>query len=62
MSDLLELELRLLTVTQANSSDMAKAAGGNRAAITRVRKVMQTVKDIAQEIRVVALTVKPLGD
>jgi hypothetical protein len=32
--------------------DMAKAEGGNKAAGVRVRKIMQDVKDIAQEIRI----------
>jgi hypothetical protein len=32
--------------------DLAKAEGGNKAAGVRVRKVMQDVKDAAQEIRV----------
>lgn len=31
--------------------DYIKAKGGNRAAGTRVRKVMQDVKSLAQEIR-----------
>lgn len=31
--------------------DYNKAKGGNRAAGTRVRKIMQDVKNIAQEIR-----------
>ncbi len=31
--------------------DMKKAAGGNKAAGTRVRKSMQDIKDTAQQIR-----------
>jgi hypothetical protein len=31
--------------------DLAKATGGNKAAGTRVRKAMQEVKSLAQEIR-----------
>ena len=31
--------------------DVQKAAGGNKAAGTRVRKAMQDVKNIAQELR-----------
>jgi hypothetical protein len=31
--------------------DVRKAAGGNKAAQTRVRKVMQEIKDAAQVIR-----------
>ncbi len=32
-------------------ADLEKAAGGNRAAQTRVRKVMQDIKAAAQDIR-----------
>jgi len=31
--------------------DLAKAEGGNKAAGTRVRKAMQEIKDLAQDIR-----------
>ena len=31
--------------------DMQKAIGGNKAAQTRVRKVMQEIKDAAQDVR-----------
>jgi hypothetical protein len=31
--------------------DVRKAAGGNKAAGTRVRKTMQEVKNLAQEVR-----------
>jgi hypothetical protein len=31
--------------------DLAKATGGNKAAGTRVRKAMQEIKSLAQEIR-----------
>ena len=31
--------------------DMKKATGGNKAAGTRVRKSMQDIKDVAQQIR-----------
>ncbi|MCG3128876.1 MAG: hypothetical protein CHACPFDD_03772 [Phycisphaerae bacterium] len=33
------------------AEDVAKAAGGNKAAGTRVRKVMQDIKNTAQEVR-----------
>jgi hypothetical protein len=33
------------------ADDVYKAAGGNKAAGTRVRKVMQDVKNAAQEVR-----------
>lgn len=32
--------------------DVAKAAGGNKAAGTRVRKLMQDIKKAAQDVRV----------
>jgi hypothetical protein len=43
--------------------DMQKAQGGNKAAQTRVRKVMQQVKDAAQEIRkgMLEMRAKPEG-
>ena len=33
------------------ADDMAKAVGGNKAAGTRVRKVMQEIKNAAQDVR-----------
>ena len=33
------------------AEDVYKAAGGNKAAGTRVRKVMQDIKNTAQEVR-----------
>jgi hypothetical protein len=33
------------------AEDIYKAAGGNKAAGTRVRKVMQEIKNTAQEVR-----------
>lgn len=38
--------------------DVQKAAGGNKAAQTRVRKVMQDVKNAAQEIREAMLAIR----
>ncbi len=46
--DLLEKMGQLLHDCQ---EDYNKAKGGNKAAGTRVRKVMQDVKNVAQEIR-----------
>lgn len=34
------------------AEDVAKAEGGNKAAGTRVRKVMQDIKDAAQTVRI----------
>lgn len=46
-----------LKVTMATAeAEVAKAVGGNKAAGTRVRKLMQDVKATAQEIRAAALT------
>lgn len=33
------------------AEDISKAAGGNKAAGTRVRKIMQDIKNTAQEVR-----------
>ncbi len=42
---------RLKELVEAAEEDVAKAAGGNKAAGTRVRKAMQDVKDAAQTLR-----------
>jgi hypothetical protein len=42
---------RLRQLVEACSEDVAKAAGGNKAAGTRVRKAMQDIKSAAQEVR-----------
>lgn len=46
--DLLE---QLQQLTESCREDYNKAKGGNKAAGTRVRKTMQEVKNLAQEIR-----------
>lgn len=46
--DLLE---QLQQLTESCREDYNKAKGGNKAAGTRVRKTMQDVKNLAQEIR-----------
>ena len=38
--------------------DMRKAAGGNKAAGTRVRQVMQDIKKAAQDVRAGILTLR----
>jgi len=40
------------------ADDVFKAVGGNKAAGTRVRKAMQDIKNIAQEIRQKILTIR----
>ncbi len=42
---------KLKSVVASIEQDVAKAEGGNKAAGTRVRKAMQEIKSIAQEIR-----------
>jgi len=42
----------LQNIINDNQSDVTKFVGGNHSAGTRVRKAMQTVKLLAQEIRV----------
>lgn len=42
---------RLVKLVQECHEDVAKAAGGNKAAGTRVRKSMQDIKAAAQEVR-----------
>lgn len=42
---------RLKSLVEAAEEDVAKAEGGNRAAGTRIRKAMQDIKAIAQDIR-----------
>lgn len=42
---------RLRELVEAAADDVAKAEGGNKAAGTRVRKTMQDVKSMAQEVR-----------
>jgi len=42
---------RLKQLIEACAEDVAKAAGGNKAAGTRVRKAMQDIKTAAQDVR-----------
>lgn len=42
---------RLRQLVESAADDVNKASGGNKAAGTRVRKVMQDVKSTAQEVR-----------
>lgn len=46
---------RLKRLVEEIAEDMQKAAGGNKAAGTRVRKAMQDIKNAAQDIRVKVL-------
>jgi hypothetical protein len=46
---------RLKAAVTAAEEDIIKADGGNKAAGTRVRKAMQGIKKIAQEVRIKVL-------
>ena len=52
---------KLLTTIEATREDCEKAAAGNKAACTRVRKAMQDVKNIAQDIRKEMLELRDAG-
>lgn len=43
---------RLVKLVQEAADDIQKAQGGNKAAGTRVRKMMQDIKAAAQDVRV----------
>jgi hypothetical protein len=49
---------RLKAVVEATAVDIEKAESGNKAACTRVRKHMQDLKNIAQDIRKEMLEVR----
>jgi len=48
---MLETYESLKSLVASVEDDLRKAAGGNKAAGTRVRKAMQDVKNVAQELR-----------
>lgn len=49
---------RLKKLVAEVEDDVMKAAGGNKAAGTRVRKVMQEIRQTAQDLRVAILEVR----
>jgi len=55
---MLETYEQLKAAIATVEDDIQKAAGGNRAAGTRVRKQMQDVKNVAQELRKKILEVR----
>ena len=55
---MLETYEQLKAAVAAVEDDIRKAAGGNKAAGTRVRKQMQDIKNIAQELRKKILEVR----
>jgi len=52
----------LKQLVEEAAEDVAKAEGGNKAAGTRVRKMMQDVKEAAQEVRKKILEVRSGSD
>lgn len=51
----------LLRLVQSATDDIQKAEGGNKAAGTRVRKIMQDVKNAAQDVRKSILEARDSG-
>lgn len=49
---------QLKQLVESCADDVAKAEGGNKAAGTRVRKVMQNIKNAAQDLRKSILEVR----
>lgn len=54
----MELYEQLCAKVREVEDDMKKAVGGNKAAGTRVRKSMQEIKDLAQQIRAKVLDLR----
>jgi hypothetical protein len=48
---MLDIYEKLKQILEAVEDDIRKAAGGNKAAGTRVRKTMQELKNASQEMR-----------
>lgn len=59
---MLETYEQLKNLINAVEDDIRKAAGGNKAAGTRVRKQMQDVKNAAQELRKQVLEARDSDD
>lgn len=53
---------KMLNTVNAIRDDFEKAEAGNKAAQTRVRKAMQDVKNLAQDIRKEMLEVRDSGE
>jgi hypothetical protein len=53
---------KLRKLVEEVAEDIYKAAGGNKAAGTRVRKVMQEIKNTAQEVRTQILNIRETED
>jgi hypothetical protein len=52
---------KLVQTLEAAREDVAKAESGNKTACSRVRKAMQDVKNIAQDIRKEMLELRDAG-
>lgn len=52
---------KLLLTIEAAKDDVAKAEAGNKAACARVRKSMQDLKNLAQDIRKEMLELRDAG-
>ena len=59
---MLETYEQLKQVVTSCEEDIKKAAGGNKAAGTRVRKIMQDVKNAAQDLRKAVLEARDGGE
>jgi hypothetical protein len=59
---MLEAYERLKSLVASADDDVRKAAGGNKAAGTRVRKQMQEIKNAAQDVRVKVLETREGGE
>jgi len=59
---MLESYERLKSLVVSVEEDVRKAAGGNKAAGTRVRKLMQDIKNAAQDVRVKVLETREGGE
>lgn len=59
---MLEAYEQLKALIASIEDDVKKAAGGNKAAGTRVRKSMQDVKNAAQALRVKILETRDAGE
>lgn len=53
---------KLKRLVEQAAEDVAKAEGGNKAAGTRVRKMMQEIKTAAQDVRKKILEVRSAED
>lgn len=53
---------KLRQLVEEAADDVAKAEGGNKAAGTRIRKMMQDIKAAAQQVRTKILEIRSAGD